>query len=436
MSDLRHQPHHKKQIKNWIIEGFIKHVLAAYDIDKVIKAIYFFDNKPFLMKGQNREMDLCTESIKSLPMWVQFSDLDIKYWALNSLSKIRSIIGISIKIDRYAKDKSMIRYTRLRFEVSLEGPFLEFIEFFNDNDVLVKSEWLPIKCTHCQMFRHTKDVRKKKRVASKEWRRWPNLDIQNDFAPFIRKPQLSSHSKSHPIPSYKLFPSSEIARRDLIITQQELQYDPRNDIFILKEREKDTMLFSRPECKVEWIKYGDDSTRLFFTKAKQSKLASYIYTIEDADSCFGVTRKSTDSKKAHYIDVINKGPVLSIDQSLLEKILANVQIWSTRSISFTRRAMLISSVIFGMFNYRASIFILPNNVYPQAHDCSWNWRKICYVKELFKKGCTNPLTWEWQGDSHYEVNKGYQWQMGNNVKVAWAKLIWGRSLIPRHVFIS
>ena len=41
------------------------------------------------------------------------------------------------------------------------------------------------------------------------------------------------------------------------------------------------------QSKIEWIKYGDDNTRFFFAKAKQRKLASYVYTIKDADSQYG-----------------------------------------------------------------------------------------------------------------------------------------------------
>jgi len=48
----------------------------------------------------------------------------------------------------------MLHYARLLIEMSLEGNFLEFIEFLNDKDVLVrqqvKYEWKPIYCTHCQ----------------------------------------------------------------------------------------------------------------------------------------------------------------------------------------------------------------------------------------------------------------------------------------------
>ena len=73
---------------------------------------YFFYRKPFLVKGWNPNMGLQTESIRSLPLWIQLPDLDIKYWGMESLSKIGSLIGIPIKIDQYTRDKTMLRYAR------------------------------------------------------------------------------------------------------------------------------------------------------------------------------------------------------------------------------------------------------------------------------------------------------------------------------------
>jgi len=43
------------------------------------RGVYYSDSKPFLLKGWNPEMDMHTEEIKSLPLWVQFPDLDVKY---------------------------------------------------------------------------------------------------------------------------------------------------------------------------------------------------------------------------------------------------------------------------------------------------------------------------------------------------------------------
>ena len=32
--------------------------------------------------------------------------------------------------------------------------------------------------------------------------------------------------------------------------------------------------------------------------------------------------------------------------------------------------------------------------YQLALDSNWYWKKLCFIKELFKKGCTNPQIWE------------------------------------------
>ncbi|KAJ8443060.1 LOW QUALITY PROTEIN: hypothetical protein Cgig2_004265 [Carnegiea gigantea] len=169
-----------------IIHGFIKHICATLGIDKIIQVrkgvflvrfgnlqdkqlvkkhgVYYFDAKPFLVKGWNPETDMHIETIKFIPLWVQFPNLNLKYWGAESLSKIGSILGIPIKTDRYAKEKSVIQYAGLLIDIPLEGPFPDFIEFFNDNDVLqVRYEWKPTKCTYCHMFGYEEELCKKKK---------------------------------------------------------------------------------------------------------------------------------------------------------------------------------------------------------------------------------------------------------------------------------
>ena len=83
-----------------------------------------------------------------------------------------SRIWANCDVERYTQEESMIKYARLMIEMSLEGPFPECIEFFNDNEVVVrqqiKYEWLPLKCNHCHMFGHEEGVCKKKGVIRKE----------------------------------------------------------------------------------------------------------------------------------------------------------------------------------------------------------------------------------------------------------------------------
>ncbi|KAJ8423017.1 hypothetical protein Cgig2_016783 [Carnegiea gigantea] len=92
------------------------------------------------VKGRNPKIDLHIEAIKSLPIWVQLSDLDIKYWGAESLSKIGGIMGIPLKSDKYTMEKTMLDYARLLIEMPMDGTFPKFIEFINDKDVLVQQQ--------------------------------------------------------------------------------------------------------------------------------------------------------------------------------------------------------------------------------------------------------------------------------------------------------
>ncbi|KAJ8419423.1 hypothetical protein Cgig2_014910 [Carnegiea gigantea] len=100
------------------------------------------------------------------------------------------------------------------------------------------------------------------------------------------------------------------------------------------------------QSKMKWIQYGDEGSRLLFAKAKQRKLATYIYTIKD------------DS--------------------------------GNRVEGF----------------------------------------------EPVGQGCTDPSRWDWQGAPTYKLGKGYKWQLKVQRHVNWTKLVWARTVIPRHSFIA
>jgi len=42
--------------------------------------------------------------------------------------------------------------------------------------------------------------------------------------------------------------------------------------------------------------------------------------------------------------------------------------------------------------------------YKPLPDCSWIWKKICHIKEIFKAGCNTLPSW-----SDYTVKRGYLW---------------------------
>ncbi|KAJ8429749.1 hypothetical protein Cgig2_031567 [Carnegiea gigantea] len=94
---------------------------------------------------------------------------------------------------------------------------------------------------------------------------------------------------------------------------------------------------------------------------------------------------------------------------LVEKIMGKVRLWSTRSLSLVGRAQLLNTVVFGMYNFWAMIFILPQEVIDQINQISRNylwsgnvkykrapyisWSTICTPKKHVGLGLKNLAAW-------------------------------------------
>ena len=57
---------------------------------------------------------------------------------------------------------------------------------------------------------------------------------------------------------------------------------------------------------------------------------------------------------------------------LIDKITARVRQWATQTLSYAGRLTLINSVLFGMVNYWAVIFLLPTEVIDKLTQISRN----------------------------------------------------------------
>ncbi|KAJ8427494.1 hypothetical protein Cgig2_028165 [Carnegiea gigantea] len=132
------------------------------------KGIYFFDKKPFIVKAWNEKLSLDISSLQTFPV------LEIKYWGVESLSKLASMLGIPIKTDKTTKEKLVLGYARILVEMPVEGPFPEYIDFVNDSDRVVRQfiryEWKPTRCNHCRMLGHEEANYRKKPNLRQEWR--------------------------------------------------------------------------------------------------------------------------------------------------------------------------------------------------------------------------------------------------------------------------
>ncbi|KAJ8422945.1 hypothetical protein Cgig2_033140 [Carnegiea gigantea] len=77
--------------------------------DQVLRRkLFFFDKKPILIKAWNKDLVIDRD--------VMFLGLDIKYWGASSLSKIGSLIGNPIMMDKQTKEMKLLDYARIIIE--------------------------------------------------------------------------------------------------------------------------------------------------------------------------------------------------------------------------------------------------------------------------------------------------------------------------------
>jgi len=137
---------------------------------------------------------------------------------------------------------------------------------------------------------------------------------------------------------------------------------------------------------------------------------------------------------------------------LVNKILAKVHLWDTRSISFANRANLIRSVVFGMLNYWASIFLMTNKVLPNITKIYRNYlwsgkeelHKIPYIS--WQHTCL-PKAQGWLGLKDFQAwNKAIiaklVWAITHKKDILWVGWVHGRYIkgkswweyIPAHYY--
>ncbi|XP_070044841.1 uncharacterized protein [Nicotiana tomentosiformis] len=75
--------------------------------------IYHFDNKPFIVKQWNQDMEFSREELHSVPIWIRLPGLDFKYWSARGLRKIGSLVGRALMVDRTTEKKAGLNFARL-----------------------------------------------------------------------------------------------------------------------------------------------------------------------------------------------------------------------------------------------------------------------------------------------------------------------------------
>ena len=71
--------------------------------------------------------------------------------------------------------------------------------------------------------------------------------------------------------------------------------------------------------------------------------------------------------------------------------------------------------------------------YHPPPDCSWYWKKLIQIRDMFRGEDSIHQTWLREG---YRVSQGYTWLQDAQTRPTWTTSVRQRTIIPRHTFTS
>lgn len=141
---------------------------------------WVFGNSTLILKEWSPDFCAQMESVKVVPVWTLFPDLDPCFWSSTALSKIASVIGRPLFADPYTTEKTRISFARVLIDIDISKDIPSFVKVntpYGEKVVTVDYEWMPHFCSHCDVIGHSLSKCRKNKVvanvkenATKVWR--------------------------------------------------------------------------------------------------------------------------------------------------------------------------------------------------------------------------------------------------------------------------
>ncbi|RAL42395.1 hypothetical protein DM860_017575 [Cuscuta australis] len=158
---------------------FIVRLKKKEDRDEIVKRKYYYmDKKPVYVQQWYPGCKVDIMNRKDIPIWIQFPELEMKYWSLTGLSRLGSTIGKPIKRDGATASRRKWAYARIMIEVHINQSFPDQVNFINEEGRVITQnvtyEWAPTICSHCDRMGHKQENCRRKSAlkvpnGTKKW---------------------------------------------------------------------------------------------------------------------------------------------------------------------------------------------------------------------------------------------------------------------------
>lgn len=96
--------------------------------------------------------------VHSIPVWIQFPFLPLKYWGEENMCRLASQLGSPLDVDDLTVQHDKGQFARIKVLMEIKEEVLELVKYADEYGRMceqnVHFEWLPVKCRHCKRYEH------------------------------------------------------------------------------------------------------------------------------------------------------------------------------------------------------------------------------------------------------------------------------------------
>ncbi|XP_059290290.1 uncharacterized protein LOC132043842 [Lycium ferocissimum] len=111
------------------------------------------------------------ERAYSVPIWIKLHALDFKSLSAKGLSKIGSLVGKPLMVDKNTEKKVGLNFAKLLVEVKIGSALPDTIYFRNERGKVIEQkvmyDWKPSVCSICQKYGHTAEICRRNKANEK-----------------------------------------------------------------------------------------------------------------------------------------------------------------------------------------------------------------------------------------------------------------------------
>ncbi|XP_056688098.1 uncharacterized protein [Spinacia oleracea] len=173
----------------------------------VVGGPYTFYGKPVIIKPWVANFNFYEEVLKVIPLWVKFPNLPLNCWGSDSLSRISSLLGVSLFADGCTTRQERVSFARVLIEMDVTNPLPDHVWIEDTTGKAFKKpvlyDWKPQFCKPCNIVGHDCDkIQKAKPVKPAVKKVWVPKQMQQ-----AEQPQVVS-TNAHTPPHTQVVPQA------------------------------------------------------------------------------------------------------------------------------------------------------------------------------------------------------------------------------------